>query len=212
MKRILGAALLAVAVLAGQAEAQDMPGLSLGGFYETRIDNEVAGEGFSFDYYGARLQVRDGRWYEVFVDLGAQSAEWDEVEADPSAFLGLGGTLWLVRAEDLMIPLDLGLFASFHQGDLELEAGSASEDATYNKIVAQGVIRAAGYGLVQPFLRVGMMWSELDVDGTDADDWDESNIAINVGVELDVTDNLTVTLEGNHSEGAGLGVHADFWF
>lgn len=207
-------ACLAGLAMAGSVAAQDMPGLGLGAFYETRIDNEVGGENLSFDYYGARLQLRDSRWFNVFADLGAQSAEWGDYDADASAFFGLGGTLWVLRADDLMLPLDLGLYASFHAGDLEFDPPAGpSQDADYLKIVGQAVVRAAGYGTIMPYLRAGVMKSEMDVDGpSDSDDWDVVNVAVNAGVELGLGDQFVVTLEGNYSEGIGFGVRADMWF
>lgn len=212
MKRMLFLA-LAAAAWAGQAAAQDVAGLSLGGFYETRIDNKVSDEDLSFDYYGARMKLRDERWYEFFVDLGAQSAEWGDADADASGFFGMGGTLWLVRAEDLMVPLDIGLFASYHRGELEFDPGTGTtEDATYSKFVGQAVIRATGYGIVQPFIRAGVMKSDLDWDDAQSGDWDVVNAAINVGVQVTVSEQLTLSLEGNHSESSGFGVHADYWF
>ncbi len=199
--------------LAGTAAAQDRAGLALGGFYETRIDNNVANEDLSFDYYGVRLQVRDARWFDVFVDVGLQSAEWADYKADGSGTVGLGGTFWMVRAEDLMIPLDLGLFGSVHRGDVDFKEAGVTENGTYTRILGQGVIRAAGYGMVKPFARVGVMNSKLDVSGLGPDsDWDVLNPAINVGLELEPSEQFTLTVEGNYSESVGLGIRCDFWF
>lgn len=214
MKRLTVGLMAAAAVWAGGAMAQDLPGMSLGGFYETRIDNKVAEENLSFDYYGVRFQFRDERWFTVFVDLGSQSAEWGDLDANASGFYGLGGTLWLQRAEDLMIPVDLGLAGSFHTGDLDLDLPSgATRSATYTTWTAQGVARLSGYGIARPFIRAGMMGSKLDVEGFGEDgDWDVVNPAVNAGLEIAPSDQLVITVEGNYSEGVGFGVHADLWF
>jgi hypothetical protein len=205
---------LAGFAMTGSGVAQDMPALGLGGFYETRIDNQVADEDLAFDYYGARLQFRDARWFTVFADVGAQSVEWDDYDADASGFFGIGGTFWMLRAEDLMIPLDIGIYGSVHHGDLEIDVpGGSSIDATYTKTVGQAVIRAAGYGTVMPFIRAGVMKSNMDIDGDGGGgDWDVTNPAINAGVELALEDRFSLTLEGNYSEGVGFGVRADLWF
>ena len=215
MKRAMMMVLLAaLSMMAGVAAAQDSAGMGIGGFFETRIDNEVAGEDLAFDYYGVRLQFRDERWFNVFADLGMQSADWGDYESDASGFFGLGGTLWLVRGEDLVVPIDLGLYASFYSGDLDIDSrGAASYDATYTKFVGQGVLRATDYGIAVPFLRVGVMKSELDVSGLSSDDdWDVTNPAINAGVEITPQENFTVTLEGNYSESVGFGIRGDLWF
>ncbi len=217
MKHVWIGAALAVALgwgLAGAARAQDRAGLSLGGFYETRIDNKVQNEDLSFDYYGVRLQVRDEHWFTVFVDLGLQSADWGDYSADASGTFGLGGTLWLARAEDLAIPLDLGLFGSFYRGDVDVDLGGVvSKNGTYTRIVGQGVVRADGYGMLKPFLRAGVMRSNLDISGLGKDsDWDVVNPAVNVGLEIEPTEQLTVSVEANYSESVGFGVHCDFWF
>lgn len=218
MKRMaVGAAVAAVLVgsLAGAAVAQDRPGLAVGGFYETRTDNEVEGETLDFNYYGVRLALRDERWFEIFVDLGVQTAEWGDYESDDGASVGLGGTLWLARAEDLMIPLDLGVYGSIHRGACDLEADSGpAMDGDYTRVVGQAVVRAQGYGIAKPFMRAGIMRSNLDISGYggDDDDWVTTNPAINVGVELEAGEQLVLTLEGNYSESAGFAVHADFWF
>lgn len=200
--------------LAGAAAAQDRPGLAMGVFYEMRIDNNVAAENLSFDYYGVRLKLRDERWFEGFVDLGIQSAEWGDYSADGSGYFGIGGTLWLARAEDLVIPLDLGLSGSYHQGRSKLDNGAGpASNGTYSEITGQAVIRAMGYGIVKPFLRAGVMKSKLDSSGLDAaGDWDVVNPAVNVGVEIEPTDQIMLTLEGNYSEDVGFAVHCDFWF
>ncbi len=215
MKRIIMGVAAAVAwCLTDAALAQDRPGLALGGFYENRTDNEVGGENLEFDYYGVRLGLRDERWFEGFVDLGVQKAEWGGYEVDDGGFFGLGGTLWLLRAEDLMIPLDLGVYGSFHTGECDLEADAGpAVNGDYTRLVGQAVVRAAGYGIAKPFLRAGIMKSELDVSGFgDDDDWDTTNPAINVGVAIDAGEQFILTLEGNYAESAGFAVRADFWF
>lgn len=199
--------------LAGTAAAQDRAGLALGGFYETRVDNSVNNEDLSFDYYGVRLQLRDERWFDVFVDLGLQTAEWGDYDTDASGFFGIGGTLWLARAEDLAVPLDLGLFGSFYRGDVNLDVNGATYDGTYAKVVGQGVIRAMGYGMARPFLRAGVMKSKLEASGLDEDSaWEVVNPAINVGVEIEPSEQITLTVEANYSESVGFAAHADFWF
>jgi hypothetical protein len=216
MKRISMGLVVAAGLacgLAGTAAAQDRAGLAMGGFYETRVDNNMNDEDLSFDYYGVRLQLRDEHWFAVFVDLGLQTAEWGDYDTDASGFYGLGGTLWLARAEDLAIPLDVGLFGSFHRGDVDLEVGGATYDGTYSKVVGQAVVRAMGYGMAKPFLRAGVMKSKLDVSGLDEDsDWDVVNPALNVGVEIEPSERITLTVEANYSESVGFGIHADFWF
>ena len=215
MKRMmLVAAVVMAGILAGAAMAQDRPGLALGGFYENRTDNEVGGDNLEFDYYGVRLKLRDERWFEGYVDLGVQKAEWGAYDSDDSGFFGLGGTLWLLRAEDLMIPLDLGVYGSFHTGECDLKADAGpAVNGDYTRVVGQAVARAAGYGVAKPFLRAGLMRSHLDVSGFgDDDDWDTTNPALNVGVELEAGEQLVLTLEGHYSEGAGFTVRVDFWF
>ena len=216
-RRVWSGAVAAVLgwVLAGTASAQDRPGLAAGVFYENRTDNAVADEDLAFDYYGVRLQLRDERWFEVFVDLGVQGAEWGEAESDDSAFVGIGGTLWLARAEDLMIPLDLGLYGSFHRGECDLEADSGpAMNGDYSRVVGQAVVRAEGYGMARPFLRAGVMRSDLDLSGYggDDDDWVALNPAVNVGVELELGEQWSLSVEGNYAESVGVAVRADFWF
>lgn len=213
MKRIMMAGWVVAVLAAGAASAQDVPGFSVGGFYETRIDNQVDDQDLSFDYVGGRVQFRDERWYSLYLDVGSQSAEWDDYEADSATFVGFGGTLWLARAEDFMIPIDVGLSASFHQGDVDLERNGATYSATYSQWTAQGVLRVSGYGMARPFVRAGVMHSKLeDFDVGDDSDWDVYNPAVNVGLELGPTDQFVVTVEANYSEKPGFGIRADLWF
>jgi opacity protein-like surface antigen len=212
MKRI-AIGLVAAAVWAGSAAAQDLPGFSVGGFYESRIDNRVDDENLTFDYFGARLQFRDERWFTVFLDVGSQSAEWGDYESDGDSFFGLGGTLWFVRAEDLMVPIDFGAFGSVYKGDLDVDVpgGGGSFSATYTTWTAQGVARLTGYGIARPFVRAGVKGTNLD-DFSTENDWEATNPAINAGLEIAPTDQFVLTLEGNYSEGVGFAVRADLWF
>ena len=210
----IGLAAVVAVGLAAAAVGQDQPGLAMGGFYESRIDHKTAGEELEFAYAGVRLKLRDARWFEGFVDLGVQDGEWGAYESERDGLFGLGGTLWLVRAEDLMVPLDLGVYGSFHAGSCDLEASAGPDlDGDYTRLAVQAVVRAAGYGAVRPFLRAGMVKSRLEVsEFGDDDDWDVTQPAVNVGVEIEAGEWLAVTLEGQYTEGPGFAVHADFWF
>jgi hypothetical protein len=195
---------------------QDLPGLAIGGFVEQRTDNKIYDEKLSFTYYGVRLKIRDEQFLEGFLDLGIQSMDLGSITVDDTGSFGLGGTLWLLRAEDLVIPMDIGAFGSYHIADYTLTSAAGSEsDAKYGRFMVQAVIRAEGYGSMRPYLRAGVMGSNLDPDNervVSGEDLNKSMPAINVGAEISVYDRLVLTLEGNYGESVGGVVHFDYWF
>lgn len=200
------------------AYGQDVPGVAVGAFIERRIDNKIEGDELSFIYYGSRLQARDERFIDFFVDLGIQSFDFGKLEIDEAGTFGLGGTLWLIRAEEAVVAFDLGAYASYHTADYTLVAPSGLEtDAKYNKFISQVSIRADSYGLVRPFLRAGILGSTLDMDNNEiidskSDEHDKKMIAVNVGFEISFGEMAVISVEGNYSQSVGAAVHLDLWF
>lgn len=219
--RMTGAA-VAVASLIGAyaACAQDVPGLGIGGFAETRTEAKIGDETLGFTYFGARVKVRDERFLEAFVDIGMQSMDLKPYTADDKGAFGLGATVWLIRAEDeLMLPADIGLYAAYYVADHTLTTdgeapeGKKETDVKYRRFLVQGVVRAEGS--VRPYLRAGIQSSKLDIEDETVlsnEGADEVKPAVNVGVEWSVSEVATLTLEGNYSESVGGAVHLDLWF
>lgn len=208
-------AIIASLLFGGASIAQDVPGLSIGGFYELRTDNRIGGEDLSFSYVGARIQVRDERLFEGFVDVGREELELGDFDEDDAGCFGLGGTFWLSRAEDGFFGVDLGVYGSYHTADYTLSGGSIDAvDARYSRYLAQAVIRGETMSGILPYLRVGVMGSELDVDETaiNSDDKDVTNPAVNVGLQFELSSPLTLTVEGNYSDNVGGSVRLDYWF
>lgn len=212
--------LLAVFLICGtfqlSANAQDVPGLSVGGFAERRTDNKIDGDELSFNYYGIRLKVRDGQFFEGFADLGLDSMDFGSYDAEDTGSFGLGGTLWILRAEDALIPTDIGVYGSVHMADYSLSDESGREtDAKYGRYMAQAVFRADGYGTVNPFLRVGVLGSKVDPDDDSVitgENLDQINPAVNVGFEVRLGEHAVVSVEGNYSQSVGGALHLDYWF
>jgi len=198
------------------AHAQDTPGLSVGGFVERRTDNKINGDELSFNYYGIRLKARDERFFDGFVDLGLQPMDFGSYNANEAGSFGLGGTLWLLRAEDVVIPLDIGIYGSYHIADYTLkDAAGHQTDAKYGRYMAQVVFRTEGYGEVRPYLRAGVLGSKLDPDDDSvisSKDLDQIEPAVNVGFEISLGEKAVISVEGNYSQSVGGAVHLDYWF
>lgn len=196
---------------------QDVPGVSIGAFMEQRTEASIDGEDLSFDYYGARFKARDARFVEGFVDLGMQAMSLKGYSVDDTGSFGLGGTLWLTRAEDGFLGFDLGVYGSYHVADytIESDASQGATDAKYTRYMLQGVARAYVSGSIHPFLRAGVTGTELEPDGDGvlpADGVKITNSAVNVGSEFLLSEQCVLTIEGNYSEGVGGGIHLDYYF
>lgn len=211
----LSFALLFIGSMIQPTNAQDIPGLSVGGFVERRTDNKIKGDELSFNYYGIRLKARDERFLEAFVDLGLQPLDFGSYDANEAGSFGLGSALWLLRAEDVIIPLDIGIYGSYHVADYSLKDEAGREtDAIYGRYMAQAVIRAEGYDGVRPFLRAGVLGSKLDPDNKviSGEDLDQTKPAVNVGFEISLGENAVISVEGNYSQSVGGALHLDYWF
>jgi len=215
-KLVLGVAVVAGCVLGQNVWASDVPGFSVGGFYESRVDNRIDSQELSFSYFGGRIGVRDTRWIEGFVDLGVQALTLDPYESDGGGCFGAGGTFWFLRAEDTMVPLDIGAYGSYHTANSTITSSTGtSSDARYGWYQAQLVLRGDVMEGVRPYVRGGVMGSELDLANSSLipeDNLDVVNPAVNIGIEFTLESKLTITVEGNYSEGVGGAAHLDLWF
>jgi hypothetical protein len=196
--------------------AQDVPGVAVGGFFESRVENKINNDELSFSYYGVRFKMRDEGWIEGFIDLGLQGLDLKGFESDDSGAFGLGGTFWLTRADGDVLPFDLGIYGSVHIANYTLTSDSGSEtDARHTRYMVQGVARTSDDQALRPFLRAGIMGTKLDPD-TDGvlpeDGLDDVKPAINAGAEYALDQNLVISIEGNYAEGVGGAVHLDYWF
>lgn len=198
--------------------AQDVPGVSAGAFFESRTENKIGNNDLSFDYYGLSLKVRDEGFIEGFVDLGIQGLDLKGVKADDAGAFGLGGTLWLTRADGDVLPLDLGLYGSVHVADYSLKNDDtgATTDARHTRFMAQGVVRGFDAQALRPYLRAGILGTKLspDDDGVlpSDDGLDKIKPAVNVGAEYSVGPSLVLTIEGNYIESVGGAIRLDYWF
>lgn len=196
---------------------QSVPGFSLGGYYEYRVENEINGDDLSFSSFGGRLGFRDERWVELFIDVGGESISFDPLEDETAANFGLGGVFWLMRYQYGYGPFDLGLYGSVHFSDysgVKIKGTDVDTDIKHYHYLGQLIIR----GVINPdfkaFLRAGILGTKLDPDDDlgDDDDLDKIKPAVNAGIEIQLVDNLITTLELNFSESVGGAVHLDYWF
>ncbi len=219
MKTIVALVLAAGAVnLAAPAvRAQDVPGFSLGGFYEYRVENEIGGDDLAFNYYGARLAFRDERWVEFFIDGGGEEISFDPVKDDTAACFGLGLTFWLTRGDPGWGPLDIGLFGAGYFSDyskVEFKELAFETDIKHYRGLGQLAVRWYVNQDFKAYVRGGAQYSKLDPseDLPDEDDLDKTTAAVNAGVELQLVENLIATLEVNYYESIGGVVRLGYWF
>jgi hypothetical protein len=202
---------------APRVPAQDVPGFSLGGFYEYRAENEINDQDLSFHYYGARIQFRDARWINFFIDGGGESMDLDQLESASTGAFGLGGTFWLMRQEYGAGPLDLGLFGSMHfasYSSVRVKNTGLKTDIKHYQWLAQVMVRGLLNENFGPFLRGGIQGSKIDPDddiGAGGDE-DATTVALNTGVEIIFEQDLVLTLELNYYDNIGGGIHLDYWF
>lgn len=223
IKSIAAAVLVAGAagLLAGPGLAQDIPGFSLGGFYEYRVENQIEEDNLAFSYYGARLAFRDERWVEIFLDGGAERMSFDPLKDSTAACFGIGATFWLMRGDPGWGPIDLGLFGAGYFADysgVKLQDTPLKSDIQHFRGLAQMVIRGYINQDFKAFLRGGVQYSKLDPSGDLPDDLiDDADLskikpAINAGVELQLVENLIAVLELNYSESVGGAARLGYWF
>ena len=220
MKNLLSAFILvsACAVFTRTAHAQDVPGVSAGAFFESRTENRISNSDLTFDYYGLRLKVRDEGFIEGFVDLGIQGLDLKGVTADDEGAFGLGGTLWLTRADGDFLPVDAGIYGSVHVANYTLTSddNGSTTDARHTRYMVQGVIRGFDTQALRPYLRAGILGTKLspDDDGVlpSDDGLDEIKPAVNVGAEYSIGSGLVLTIEGNYIESVGGAIRLDYWF
>jgi opacity protein-like surface antigen len=212
---IAGAALL----LAPAVWAQDVPGFSLGGFYEYRVENEIGNDDLAFNYYGARLAFRDERWVEFFIDGGGEEISFDPVKDETAACFGLGGSFWLTRGDPGWGPLDIGIFGAGYFADysgVEFKDLGLESDLKHFRGLGQLVVRWYVNQDFKAYVKGGVQYSKLDPseDGIEDyyDDLDKVTPAVNAGVELQLVENLIAILELNYSESVGGAVRLGYWF
>lgn len=218
---VLSSALLIFLALSPRGQAEDLPGFSLGGFYQYRAENEIGSDDLDFHCYGARMGFRDSRWINFFIDAGVEKMNLDLLDDDETGAFGLGATFWLIRQEYGYGPLDIGLFGSFHFADYsdvkvkdsEIE-GIDKTDIKHYRWVAQGVIRGLMNENLNVFLRGGVQGTRLDPDDDifPGDDEDAVTPAVNTGIEITFEQNLVLTVELNYCDSVGGGVYLDYWF
>ena len=210
------AVLMGTSILCASVQAQDVPGMSVGAFFERRTDNKIGSDELSFSFYGVRLATRDARWIDGFVDLGLQGLDFGSYKADDAGCFGLGGTLWFLRSDDTMLPLDIGVYGSYHTASYTLTSLSGADtDARYGWYLAQGVVRGEAMNGVCPYVKAGVMGSKLDPNDTSVlsnEHLDAVKLAVNVGVQITLESKVAITVEGNYSEGVGGSAHLDYWF
>jgi len=214
---VFSAALLLLLALVPNGPAQDLPGFSLGGFYQYRAENEINDQDLDFHYYGARMRFRDARWINFFIDAGGETMDLDQLDSASTGAFGLGATFWLIRQEYGYGPLDIGLFGSFHfadYSDVKVKATNFKTDIKHYRWVAQGVVRGVMNENLNVFLRGGVQGTKLDPDDDifAGDDEDATTAAVNTGIEISFEQNLVLTLELNYYDSVGGGVHLDYWF
>lgn len=213
----LVAAVSACLVAVSPGMSQVIPGFSLGGFLDYRVENEVNSDDISFTYFGARLGFRDERWVELFLDAGGEAISFDPLKDKITGCFGLGGTFWLMRQQYGYGPFDLGLYGSVHFADysgVKIKATNAKTDIKHFRYIGQLVIRGEINQDFKAFVRGGILGTKLDPDSDlgDDDDLDKIKPAVNAGVELQLVENLIATLELNYSESIGGAIHLDYWF
>ncbi|MDP8236497.1 MAG: hypothetical protein P9M08_08935 [Candidatus Erginobacter occultus] len=196
---------------------QDVPGFSLGGFFEYRIENEIGDDNLAFTYYGARLAFRDERWVEFFIDGGGERISFDPVKDETAACFGLGGTFWLTRGDPGWGPLDIGLFGAGYFADyssVEFKDLGVKTDLKHFRGLGQLVVRWYVNQDFKAFVKGGVQYSKLDPSGDeiDDDDFSATKPAVNAGVDLQLAENLIATVELNYSESVGGAVRLNYWF
>lgn len=208
-------------ILSAPARGQDIPGFSLGGIFEYRVENKIGDDDLAFTFYGVRLAVRDERWVEIFLEGGGQRMSFDPFRNETAAAFGLGGTLWLTRGDPGWGPVDLGLLAAGYFADystVRLRDSALRSDVKHYR----GLVQLAVRGHINPefraFVRGGIQYSELDPARSefkaelDSGDLSRTRPAINAGVELELVEDLVATLELNFSESVGGAVRLGYWF
>ena len=206
-----------IAVSPGMSQVLPIPGFSLGGFFDYRVENEINSDDLSFTYFGARLGFRDERWVELFIDAGGEAMSFDPLEDKTTGCFGLGGTFWFMRQQYGYGPFDFGLFGSVHFSDyssVKIEETDTKTDIKHFRYIGQLVLRAEINEDFKAFIRGGILGTKLDPDSdmVDDDDLDKIKPAVNAGVELQLVENLITTLELNYSESVGGAIHLDYWF
>ena len=204
-------------VLGSLARGQDVPGFSLGGFYEYRVENEIGSDDLAFNSYGARLAFRDERWVEFFIDGGGEQISFDPVKDETAACFGLGLTFWLTRGDPGWGPLDIGLFGAGYFSDfskIELKDTAAETDLKHYRGLGQLAVRWYVNQDFKAYVRGGVQYSKLDPseDLLDEDDLDKTTAAVNAGVEIQLVEDLIANLEVNYSESIGGAVRLGYWF
>ncbi len=212
---VFAAAVVLLPVPAGWG--QDVPGFSLGGFFEYRIENEIGDDNLAFTYYGARLAFRDERWVEFFIDGGGERISFDPVKDETAACFGLGLTFWLTRGDPGWGPLDIGLFGAGYFADyssVEFKDLGLKSDLKHFRGLGQLVVRWYVNQDFKAFVKGGVQYSKLDPSGDaiDDDDFSATKPAVNAGVELQLVENLIATVELNYSESVGGAVRLNYWF
>jgi hypothetical protein len=200
--------------------AQDIPGFSLGGFYEYLVENEIGDEDLSFHNFGARICFRDERLINLFIEGGIEAIDFDPLEEKTTGGFGLGATIWLMRYEYGYGPFDLGIYGSAHfadYGDVKIKDTSEKVGIRHYRFLGQVVFRGEVQQNFWVFLKGGILGTKLDPKDTSkvpVEDVDETKIkpAINAGVEIGMGRNLVAALELNYSESVGGAVHLDYWF
>ncbi len=214
MKRQIISLSIMVILVVSTGFAQDIPGFGIGLFYDSLIEDQWMNEDITCRFMGGRIAFRDERYIEVFADFGNQELEMEDADIDSTFGYGLGFKLWILRDQDLQVPLDIGLTGSYHIAEYDLPDDS---NLKHSDLIIQAMLRA-DYNLFRPFIFAGILKTNYDFDDVyfdmlaDEEDLNDVKPAIKAGLEFELTQQAILSFHANYNESISGGVNFNFWF
>jgi len=198
------------------APAAGRPLISFGPSWESSTENKIDQHAVRFANYGARLGLVSNGCFEVFAGLGLEQLSFPTVTADAAFSYGVAGTLWLKKIEYYSVPDYFGLYGSYHASsvDAQYKGGGDRFSIQHRRYVGQVALKSAS-GPLRPFVRAGVMGSELETGEGHALGLSKSNAtraAFNGGAEWEWWPGWVVTLELGYAEALGGAARLEYRF
>jgi hypothetical protein len=208
------ALLVLLALTPGSAIAQDVPGVSLGGMVERRVENRIGGSDLGLTFYGIRLGFRDEGRITIHGDIGRISLDHALLDVDDAMGYRFGGTFWLAHLRSAEVPVVVGLEGSAQVATFSGGSALSGGDLRYEMVVGQ-IVGRSEVGVLKPYIKVGMASSRISTDrylsALDHDEGKRINTAINIGA-IYSRDWMTIGLEMSYQENIGAGLCVEYWF
>lgn len=162
---------------------------------------------------GARIGYSLPQTFDIFVALGWEELDarldGSDVDLDPALAFRVGGKLYAVRAIPMGVPADFTLSLSYSTA--KHEEVQNKKDFTHRRIIGTAGLEWR-YVRSIPYMKLGVLYSELDTPEDFGEDFDQTSLLIAAGVYAPLLDYVYLRAEINVCQEIGYAVGIQYRF